>query len=814
MRHRMPRRADQAGSITPLALALGRGARLPRARRPVSFTPASKPLEGGARGERSATRRSCSLALRLPRPRSRHARTGFLFSARRASRSTLSRTSRNFVTTLGICALAASRITTSVLHAQVPGEVRGRITDAQSGHAIAGARIELVDRTVYALSDVGGAFALRGPEPGAFALRIRALGYVPRDTEIVITNGRATTIDIAMTAAVSRLDAIVVRAERDSANALSFNRQTIEQSGRRDLGELLQSAPGVVITRAGGPGSPSHISIRGSGASEVLVIVDGSPINSAITGEADLSSIGLETVERVRVLPGAQSARYGGRALAGVVIIETRRTEGEASGAASVGAWGERNGSLVLGRTHVLNAEQVAGSIEADYRDVRGDFSYAVPAVRGGGTARRVNGDARSVGVLASAAIGGADDQTSGLRMRGEWHTQTRGLPGSIVQPSTTGRQHETRVAGGADGRWSFRRLVWTANADGTHERSLIADPSPPFGSVYDDAIDANSLTIGTSATVGASNRSFAIGSDARALDVTSTMLAPNAPRRQQQWGTWASARALHTAAGGTDLDADLSARGDWDSLLSGAVLSPRAAVSATRGPGTVSASFGGAFTPPSLTDQFFHEGVLVRPNPDLRPERVRREIEVRAGLRDTRVGAFTVGGDAAAYRADIDGMILWLPNFQFIWSPANFDVQRNGWEASGRVAVPSLAADVHGSLSRSDVTYLGRALGGQVAYRPRTTANVAAAVARWSIRAEMNARYVGARRTVAGSDLNVLDPYWLSDVSVARPIASSSWQLDVTVGVENVFDRSASMLADYPFPGRTWTFGFRTRHR
>ena len=159
---------------------------------------------------------------------------------------------------------------------------------------------------------------------------------------------------------VSRLDAVVVQSTRDSTSGITFDRKAIEQSGRRDLGELLQSVPSVVITRYGGPGSPSHVSIRGSAASEVLVLVNGAPINSAITGDADVSSFGLERAERVQVLTGAQSARYGGHALAGVVLVETRRAERELSGAASAGAWGERNASIAIGQTREDSAVRAA----------------------------------------------------------------------------------------------------------------------------------------------------------------------------------------------------------------------------------------------------------------------------------------------------------------------------------------------------------------------------------------------------------------------------------------------------------------------
>ena len=95
------------------------------------------------------------------------------------------RTARLLAVLFGALALGAA-----CASAQVPGELVGRVTDAQSARPIGGARIELVGRVGYALSRVDGSFFLRGLEPGEFAVRVRALGHAPRDTVVTIANGR------------------------------------------------------------------------------------------------------------------------------------------------------------------------------------------------------------------------------------------------------------------------------------------------------------------------------------------------------------------------------------------------------------------------------------------------------------------------------------------------------------------------------------------------------------------------------------------------------------------------------------------------
>src|SRR5262249_42278201 len=151
------------------------------------------------------------------------------------------------------------------------------------------------------------------------------------------------------------------------------------------------------------------------------------------------------------------------------------------------------------------------------------------------------------------------------------------------------------------------------------------------------------------------------------------------------------------------------------------------------------------------------------RPNPGLQPERTRGDVEARLALHDVNAGPAIVSLDAAAFRANVDGMILWLPDYRFVWSPSNNQVRRSGWEVGGRASLPA-TVEVRGTLNRADVVYAGPVLAGQVAYRPRTTSNVTLGLGPHVARLDISNRYVGARRTVPGSALNQLDPYWLTD--------------------------------------------------
>ncbi|HEY4306533.1 MAG TPA: TonB-dependent receptor plug domain-containing protein [Gemmatimonadaceae bacterium] len=692
--------------------------------------------------------------------------------------------------------------------AQVPGELRGRLTNARTAQTIENAQVEIVGATTVR-SNSGGEYVARGLEPGNHTVRIRAFGFAELREDVTISNGRTTVLDVGLDPSATALEAVNVRAAADSnvRGAMQFDRAAIVSSSKRDVGELLQSVPGLVITQTGGPGAPSRVSIRGSASNEVLILVDGVPINSQLDGEVDLSRISLETAERVVVLTGAQSARYGPRALGGVIAITTRRPTRELSALERAGAWGEHNSSLTIGDQREIGDLKGGLSFTGGYRTSRGDFSYDVPAVRGGGTATRQN-----AGLTSRQALGTASLEGDGwdARIRGGFDDLSRGMAGSIVQPSLSGHQTQQRSSGGFDARGQRGLFSWTTLGDVTHDRAAFIDTTPPFGGKFDDTVRATGASSSVSSTIGRDDRSASLGADLQALDVTSTMLAVGAPHWQRTVGTWGRARVSHQATQSLLLDGELAGRIDNTSLVEGSNFSPQIALGATTPFATFSASLGAGYAPPSLSDQFFHEGVQVRPNPSLQPERTRHDLEGRVSIHEQTLRGVHLSGDAAAYRADVDGMILWMPDFRFIWSPSNFDVARSGWELGSRASWPMTRLDVQGSFARSDVMYRGPVLNGQVAYRPRNSGNVTAGFSPGPLRFEATTRYVGARRTVPGSAINVLDPYWRTDLKISYTRRVQTWRIDANVGLENALDQPATMLVDYPFPSRAWSVSLR----
>ena len=167
----------------------------------------------------------------------------------------------------------------------------------------------------------------------------------------------------------------------------------------------------MVVARTGSTTELASLALRGSNPDEVLIYVDGVPLNIAEGGGVDISTLPLGDVERVEVYRGTTPLAFGEAALGGVVSITTR-TPGatRAQARAAVGSFGTMFGDLSgggrVGRLRFYLGAHVYSS-QGDY-----PFLYnptpAVPGQRGArhpAEQRRARGERRAaVGAHAERA--------------------------------------------------------------------------------------------------------------------------------------------------------------------------------------------------------------------------------------------------------------------------------------------------------------------------------------------------------------------------------------------------------------------------
>ncbi len=233
-------------------------------------------------------------------------------------------------------------------HAQQTGVINGRVTDANTGTPLQGARI-FVEGTNRppALSDDEGRYQIRSVTGGRATIRVVMIGYSSQSAAVAVAGG-AGLADFQLTPVVVNLDEIVVTAtgeqrRREIPNAIaSVNAADIAREAMpTNVGSLIQGrASGVQILNASGTaGTAQQIRIRGSSSvsltNEPLLVVDGIRVDNdpSSTGfgtggqqVSRMNDFNPDEIESIEIVKGPSAAALFGTAAAnGVIVIKTKR---------------------------------------------------------------------------------------------------------------------------------------------------------------------------------------------------------------------------------------------------------------------------------------------------------------------------------------------------------------------------------------------------------------------------------------------------------------------------------------------------------
>lgn len=259
-------------------------------------------------------------------------------------------------------------------------DIQGRVLDAASGLAIAGVTLRAWppdERSPrYDISESNGHFRLAGVAAGLWRIETLSIAYHPAHVEVLVGDS-TISVDLRLAMLPLAMDEVVVRASHaERTHTAAFvERLPVEAAGPgADVPRILQQANGVDIRRYGGLGAFSSLSIRGSTSEQVLVFLDGVPLNAALGGSVDLGTLPAGGVESIDVYRGAVPGRFGGNSMGGVVHMRTRPPGGATRLKAQVqaGAFATRQASMsVSGRRRAWD-----GLVLADYSRSDNDFRF------------------------------------------------------------------------------------------------------------------------------------------------------------------------------------------------------------------------------------------------------------------------------------------------------------------------------------------------------------------------------------------------------------------------------------------------------
>ncbi len=218
-------------------------------------------------------------------------------------------------------------MTTLSLFAQQQ-QISGVVTDT-TGEPVIGANVRVKGTTTGTVTDLDGQFILN-ISPGAI-IEVTYIGYVPQE---VSTQNKSTLSIVLEESAIEIDDVVIVGYAIGNKRSVTgaIDRVTAEDMNTGYIATPIDAikgkVPGLVISQNGGNiNAEPSVRIRGtsslSGGNDPLVIIDG------VFGSLEmLNTISAQDIEEVTVLKDAsETAQYGSRGAAGVIVVTTTKAQ-------------------------------------------------------------------------------------------------------------------------------------------------------------------------------------------------------------------------------------------------------------------------------------------------------------------------------------------------------------------------------------------------------------------------------------------------------------------------------------------------------
>ncbi|MCA9787882.1 MAG: TonB-dependent receptor, partial [Candidatus Cloacimonetes bacterium] len=209
--------------------------------------------------------------------------------------------------------------------------IHGYVRDAESGEGLIGANVQLLGTRIGAATNLDGYFVIPGAPDGPSSLLASYSGYESREEECVVLPGRDLMVTLTLKPVSILLEELVVTAERSDQERMqqevNIGQVRMDQQRLRlspvlvqtDVMRAFQSMPGVLPSND----FSSELNIRGSGADESLIVLDGVEVYNPSHLGGLFSSFIPSTVKHADLVRSSYAAQQGGR-LGGVLQISTR----------------------------------------------------------------------------------------------------------------------------------------------------------------------------------------------------------------------------------------------------------------------------------------------------------------------------------------------------------------------------------------------------------------------------------------------------------------------------------------------------------
>ncbi|MGA9121094.1 MAG: TonB-dependent receptor [Bacteroidota bacterium] len=686
--------------------------------------------------------------------------------------------------------------------------IHGTIVSDRTGAPVAGATIRVTPGEHVTLSGPDGRFAIAVEDSGTLHLHIRRIGFEPFECETHPGDSSSSHLRISLVEAVYSVDPVVSTAIRGpgSADDVPFSIEAVSAADLRmkaanDLGELLNTVPGILMQGYGALGDVQTLSIRGSTASQVLILLDGQRMNSAQSGEIDLSTLPLESVRRVEIVRGGASAQYGADAMGGVVNIITGGLESSAGSRVEVGTTAGSFGTRGAHADASLGLSGVRASISYRFLQSDNSFLYAGP---GGSEVVRQNADYTSH-VLTGRMETRLNEEGGRLVLNGEYLHQESGDPGSIAFPLLLARKLSRNITGTLALEQPFGAHVASLQVYLHALRFGYTDPNSYIPTANDNHNTAGGLEIGDMYTPS-DRLSLSFGYSYRTDRYTGNALDGSHTRVSHGAYVQSDIRPLGTGAT-SSLALSMIPAIRWDRFSDfGTSVSPKFGIAASIGSllrGTVKGNVGTSFRAPTFNDLYWPFDGYTVGNPSLSPE---RSTDVDAGIVLAYSEYPRVHTSLTYYHNNVRDLILWQPGSGGVWAPSNIGrASIHGWETEiwfGPLFDALRLGWTMTTIEAVNTTEDPGVNGKRLPYRPAALHKVALRFTRGSFEVTLDVLALG-RRFIDAGNTSSLPPVHTMNAAFGYQWRLGPGTLDLVCAFKNIEDVRYELIDGYPLPGR-----------
>lgn len=729
--------------------------------------------------------------------------------------------------------------------AQTNIKLSGSVYDAFDRQILVGARIKIDNSSFTAITDQFGNYEISGIPTGEYLITIECDGYLSLTGDRVeISEDIASREDFYLARKVYLTDDILVRGTAsplliDGLEVLS--RTEISESSSRDVAELLDNINGIYVQESGQKGGESRISIRGCDPRHVLILLDGHKINNSSGGQANLSEIPLEAVDRIEIYKGGGSARFGGQGMGGVINILT----GGASGAVSLEpkvvtrkGWGKwKTSELGLALYDVVPVMNLTTKFVYNTESSNGDFDYNYTGVSPRPALIRPVVGVRSNDRFEreSYFVSGRDviSPVTQFQFSGQLSKATAGIPGPVGDVDSTAFKEEDkaffssqvnrRISNRLKGSLSagYVRLIQYFNnlrnlrAAERYEDRFRNDRFEGRADLNFVATTANQISGG-----------IVLERDLLYHDNLYRPTFGNGRTTRDNLGIYITDRQSWAVSAVPLVRLavlNVSIRSDFTSIKNrpyevsdtttlssetSKFLSPKVGFSVVSEPTdrarvTLRGSYGKSYQLPDLNALFWKGNVRSSGNPELLPEKSEHSD---IGLEFVREGRVNLSAGVTYFHSYIKDIIIWKRSSPLgVWQPANEKAaQITGHEEFVELSFFGRRFELS---YRNQITNpINKHNGGKIlTYRPQYITRYEAAFELGPLSSVYKVRLVD-RRYLTEVNSKYDDSYRLDDWEITLeqkvgPVAfKSTWELN------NLRDEEYVLIKRYPMPGRNWS--------